>query len=179
MNLDNRRVSERVRMRAVEVADAKDRVRWLNTPEVQEHLSFEWPVSMVGTEAWIRRTAVDASRRDFTFEDNDGTGFGWGGLFHIDTQVSKAELYIGIGLPEYWGRGLGAEIYQILTRFGFEELGLNRIYQYQAIENTQARQATRRLGWQEEGVLRSDRWHHGEIRDQVLISMLRSEWSQA
>lgn len=48
-------------------------------------------------------------------------------LFGISKHHGRAEMGYWIGRP-YWGRGICTEAARELIRFGFEELGLNRIF---------------------------------------------------
>ncbi|TWU14493.1 putative ribosomal N-acetyltransferase YdaF [Symmachiella macrocystis] len=45
----------------------------------------------------------------------------------VQREWERAELGYWIGVP-YWGRGYTTEAAMEITRFGFEDLGLNRIY---------------------------------------------------
>lgn len=153
------------------------RVEFLNDPEVQKTLNFDYPTSLAKTEAWFMKNVLAEDRVDFAFElTGNAEVIGFGGFVNLNRKASKAELYIFIGEKSLWGKGYGRDGYKLLVNYGFAELGLNRIYLYQLAENSRAIKATEALGWHTEGLLRNDIFSHGEIKDQYVLSILRSEW---
>src|SRR5690606_40666448 len=117
---------------------------------------------------------LDLAHRDLhsfpTRRSSDLIGFG--GFININAKARKAELYIFIGDKSCWGKGFGRDGYKLLVNYGFAELGLERIYLYQLADNERAVKATAALGWKTEGLLRKDIWSHGELKDQLLLSIL-------
>lgn len=168
-----------IRLRPVERQDLAKRVDWINDPVVQATLNFDVPVSLVGTEKWLERVAVAADRKDFTVTTGNGEPIGFGGLIGIDRVARKAEIYGTIGEETYRGRGLGTELYSLLTDYGFLELGLERIFAYQLTHNIAAHRLLEKLGWTREGCLRRDLWSHGKLVDRFVVSILRDEWVAA
>jgi RimJ/RimL family protein N-acetyltransferase len=169
--------NNRLSMRLVERDDLAKRVEFLNDPEVQKTLNFDYPTSLAKTEAWFSKNLLESNRVDFTLTRNqDATVIGFGGFVDLNVKNLKAELYIFIGDKSCWGKGFGREGYKLLVNYGFSELGLERIYLYQLVENERANKATAALGWKTEGLLRKDRWSHGELKDQYLLSILRDDW---
>lgn len=51
---------------------------------------------------------------------------GWAGLRHFGAPP-EVEILYGI-VPQYWGRGLAVEAALTVLRYGFETLGLHRVY---------------------------------------------------
>lgn len=168
---------KRISLALVEREHLKKRVDFLNDPEVQKTLNFDFPTSLAKTEAWFSKNVLAPNRVDFAFLANDTSEvIGFGGFINIQQKTRKAELYIFIGDKSYWGKGFGRDGYKLLVNYGFGELGLDRIYLYQLAENTRAIKATETLGWHTEGLLRKDIWSHGELKDQYILSILRQEW---
>lgn len=168
---------ERVSLALLEREHLKKRVEFLNDPEVQATLNFDYPTSLAKTEAWFAKNVLASNRVDFAFvSTKTDKVIGFGGFINVEQKVRKAELYIFIGDKEYWGKGFGRDGYKLLVNYGFAEMGLDRIYLHQLAENTRAIKATEALGWQTEGLLRQDIWSHGELKDQYILSILRAEW---
>jgi ribosomal-protein-alanine N-acetyltransferase len=78
--------------------------------------------------------------------------------------------------PQHWGRGYTAELSGPLLRFGFEELGLHRIYAHCIAENTAAVYWAEKLGMRQEGRLRENVYVRGQWHDTLVYSILRQEW---
>ena len=55
-----------------------------------------------------------------------------------------------------WGNGLGSELAAVVTRFGCDELGLDRIYATVDDRNARSLQLLARLGYREVGVRREE-----------------------
>lgn len=83
---------------------------------------------------------------------------------------------IAIGLlPESQGRGIGTEAQRQLTDYLFAISRADRIQAWTDAENLAERQALRKAGFHQEGVIRSAQWRMGSWHDQVLFSRLRGE----
>lgn len=168
----------KVFLRPVEKNDLKKRVEWLNNPDIQSTLNYETPVSLASTEAWFNRIVVDSNRKEFSvFCTRTEKYIGFCGLIHIERPVMKAELHCVIGDINYHNGGYGTDVYQLLTEYGFLELGLNKIYGYQLINNPAAHRVVEKLGWKRDGFLREDIFSHGQIRDRYIVSILRKDWN--
>jgi len=64
-----------------------------------------------------------------------------------------------------------------MLKFGFEKLGLKRIELKTDTRNHQSRQAMKKIGAVEEGILRSHTiMSDGYRRDTIYYSILESEW---
>lgn len=168
---------KRISLALLEREHLKKRVEFLNDPEVQATLNFDYPTSLAKTEAWFSKNVLASNRVDFAFISNETADtIGFGGFINVNAKARKAELYIFIGDKSCWGKGFGRDGYKLLVNYGFAEMGLDRIYLYQLADNTRAIKATEALGWQTEGLLRQDIWSHGELKDQYVLSILRDEW---
>jgi ribosomal-protein-alanine N-acetyltransferase len=74
------------------------------------------------------------------------------------------------------GLGLATEIGRAMLRFGFDEIGLHRIYAQCRAENLASRRIMAKLGMHEEGVLRENVFARGQWWSSAQSSMLSSEW---
>lgn len=170
-------IGDRIKLVALDKSHLPFRVDYINDPVVQQTLNFDFPTSLSKTEAWYSKTCLSSSRVDLTILDIEtNTVIGFGGYINIDIKTRKAELYIFIGNKDYWSKGFGSEVYKILTNYGFQQLGLNRVYGYQLEGNVKAEKAILKLGWSIEGLLREDISSHGEIKNRNVVSILRNEW---
>lgn len=167
----------KIYLRGVEKEDLPKRVEWINDPVVQRTLNFQYPLSLAKVEKWLSAVAGDTTRRDFSICTRDDHRYiGFGGFLSIDPLVRKAEMYVTIGDRKYWGAGYGHDAYEVCCRFGFLELGLNRIYGYLLPFNKKSVRLVERLGWKVEGLLRQDSYSHGEFRDRLVMAVLREDW---
>src|SRR5262245_16906139 len=76
-----------------------------------------------------------------------------------------------------WGRGYATEVAQGLLQFGFETLGLHRIWAIVEPENTASARVLEKVGMQREGRLRDHRYAKGRWRDSGVYAALAPEWA--
>ena len=129
-------------------------------------------------EAWI------ASHRDkfrhgeiiFAVTLRDGRLIGSIGLV-VDRPNEIAELGFWIGKP-YWNSGYCTEAATAMLRYGFGELGLNRIHCFHFSRNTASGRVIQKLGMTREGIFRQSLKKWSVFEDTELYAILRSEVDQ-
>jgi ribosomal-protein-alanine N-acetyltransferase len=78
--------------------------------------------------------------------------------------------------PLYWRKGYASEAAIALIDYGFNELGLHRIFATCRPENVGSAKVMEKVGMQREGHLREHMWHKGKWHDSYLHSILKHEW---
>lgn len=107
----------------------------------------------------------------------DGRYVGRCGLYSIDRTARHAELGIGIGDREYWGRGYGREAVGLLLDYAFRLRNLRRVWLEVHADNERGIRAYKSCGFVEEGRMREHVWLGGRYVDNVIMGILREEWS--
>jgi len=104
-----------------------------------------------------------------------------GSTRYYDINPEHHRLTIGYTwyIPEVWGTYVNPECKLLLLKFAFEDLQVNRVEFVTDSRNSRSRAAIKKIGAIEEGVLR----HHmiledGFIRDTVIFSVVKPDWSQ-
>ena len=100
---------------------------------------------------------------------------GSAGLRDIEVEHAQAELGFWIAV-ECWGKGYATEAARAVLRFGFEQLGLNRIYAHHMVRNPASGRVLATVGMQREGLLRQRVRKWGVFEDVVPLAILRKEW---
>jgi ribosomal-protein-alanine N-acetyltransferase len=95
-------------------------------------------------------------------------------LRDLNREHAQAEMGFWIGTP-FWGRGYASEAGATIVRFGFESLGLNRIYAFHMARNPASGKVLQKLGMKPEGVLRQRVRKWGRFEDVMAYAVLRSE----
>jgi RimJ/RimL family protein N-acetyltransferase len=101
------------------------------------------------------------------------------GICGIHKNDQHNHAWIGYWLGKaYWGQNFTSEAVGRLIQFGFEELGLNRIYAECLISNIGSVRVMEKNGMRREGTLRQSVKQNltGEYRDTFMYSILRSEY---
>lgn len=87
------------------------------------------------------------------------------------------EADIGYELdPHFWGCGYATEVAETLLTFGFQALRLHRIWAWCVAENHGSAHVLEKIGMQQEGRLRENRWMKDRWWDTVLYALLEQEW---
>lgn len=108
------------------------------------------------------------------FDVASGAYYGGVGLNHIVEEYRYANL-------GYWvrtgcaGRGIALRATRLAARFGFEELGLQRVEIVAAVENVGSQRVAEKAGAQREGVLRKRIVLYGVTHDAVLYSLVAED----
>jgi RimJ/RimL family protein N-acetyltransferase len=118
-----------------------------------------------------------AQKNDFTFvlalKGNDAL-IGVMGLGPL-TPWNRSEIGYWIGVP-YWGQGYATEAACRVIQFGFETVGLNRIYAAHFAPNVASGRVMQKAGMTYEGTLRQNYLRFGTYYDGVMYAILREEW---
>lgn len=162
-------------------ADAAELQRLAGAREIADTtVSIPHPYELDHALAWIgqqRREAVRGRATNFAVRLlPDRPLIGSAGLRDIDPEHLQAELGFWIGL-EWWGRGYAREAAAAVIRFGFESLGLNRIYAHHMSRNPAAGKVLVAAGMQREGLLRQRVRKWGVYEDVVLYAIVRDDRS--
>lgn len=165
----------RITIRKFERTDIPKKVEWINNPENNQFLHYEIPISIETTERWFDSHLGEETRYDAIIEA-DGVPVGTIGLLAIDKKNSKAEYYIAMGETSYKGRGVAKDASRLILEYGFEKLGLNRIYLFTEIKNVAAHKLFESVGFTREGIIRQDIISHGVFVDRVVYGILREDW---
>ena len=90
---------------------------------------------------------------------------------------ARAELGYWIAVPA-WGRGYATEASEALCDYGFTTLGLHRIEARHVAGNPASGAVMRKLGMQQEGVLRRHKAKWDTLHDLVVCGVLAEEWAR-
>jgi [ribosomal protein S5]-alanine N-acetyltransferase len=143
--------------------------RWTRVPEpYDEGTAAEWAVeSKRQQEAGegLHMVIADAESDEF---------LGSIGVHDIDRAEGRCNIGYFLA-PEARGRGVMTRAVQLLSRWAFESLPVERIEITIHPENAPSRAVAERAGYTFEGVLRSHTIIKGTRRDMAMYSLLRDE----
>lgn len=95
---------------------------------------------------------------------------------NIDFDNRSANIRIVLFSEEHFGQGYGSEAMRLMVDFGFRTLGLHRIELGVYNFNPRAIHVYEKIGFKREGVLRDSLFFEGAFHDQIVMSILESEW---
>lgn len=168
---------QRLTLRVIERDDLPHFITWVNDPEVTQHLLLYLPINLDDETDWYEGQRKDTTTQNFAIViTQEQRLIGSVGLMKIDHKDQNAELGIMIGDKTQWGQGYGQEAIQLLLDFAFTQMNLHRIYLRVNASHTAGIRCYQRCGFIEEGRLRQVVYHHGRFEDQLMMSLLRSEY---
>lgn len=169
---------ERVLLRPFHEGDAEEAARvW--TPELRYMYGGSRTAPRHSPEQTHRtppaQPAPDENDHRFAIETG-GRCIGHVGLRTNDDECG-GHYRVGIENPEYWGRGYGTEVTRLVLRYAFGTLDLHRVSLKVAAYNLRARRCYEKCGFRVEGVLRESFQVDGEWQDDILMAILKDEWT--
>lgn len=145
--------------------------------------------------AWTQRTEDDARafigmflaqqaeqpRRKFQLAlvlKASGRLIGSGGIRLSDLEAREASIGYELD-PRFWGHGLATEAAREMLRFGFDDLGMHRIFGDCVADNVTSARVMEKIGMQREAWLREKTWFKGRWWDSLIYAILEDEWRMA
>ena len=171
----------RVTLRELEISDAASLFAMLTPEEVSRFISPP-PTTVEGFERFITwaRAEREAGRYACFAVVPHGmtTAIGLFQVRQLEPGFATAEWGFALG-SEYWGNGMFMDGARMVVDFAVETLGVRRLEARASVANGRGNGALRKLGAQQEGVLRRSFLKNGVHLDQMLWSILNEEWRQA
>jgi RimJ/RimL family protein N-acetyltransferase len=170
-----------VRLVAPSERDAPILARWSEDTEYLRAVDSDYarPLSPEEFAHRLSPDQADPNRLEFhirTLADDRLIGFV--ALHSVEWNNSAALLAIGIGEPEFRGKGYGTDALQLILRFAFHELNLYRVGLDVIASNTRAIRTYEKLGFKREGRMRDAVQRDGHRTDRIFMGLLRDEWSE-
>lgn len=135
-----------------------------------------YPVTLSDVEEDYKKISAYKDTYDFAIESIDeGKYIGECGIKKVDWKNRKTEIYIFLG-NEYVGKGYGTDAIQVLLRFIFEQMNLNKVKLTVFSFNTRAIKCYEKCGFKIEGKLRDELYKDGNYQDLIIMGILKEEF---
>ncbi len=172
--------SPRLRLRPLERSDTSAIQRLAGNREIADTMiSLPHPYPANEAERYFaRHQAEQKAGRAVTFlieHKAQGWSCGLVEVRDIDREHSLGELSFWMSV-EAWGQGYMTEAVRAVVKFGFEDLGLNRLYAYHMLRNPASGRVLEKNGFKQEGLLRQRVRKWGKFEDVALWAILHQEW---
>jgi RimJ/RimL family protein N-acetyltransferase len=169
------------RLRVYKREDLKKVWNFINQENTMKFLrpGIPFPYRFEEEEKWYDSISA-MSEKNYTFaieRIEDDEYIGGCGINEIDWKNSYCE--IGIFLSEdYCGKGYGTDALRTLVDFIFNEMNLNKVMLNVYSFNDRAISSYKNVGFVEEGRLREHIFRNGKYSDELIMSILRSDWRE-
>lgn len=171
--------SDRIYLRSLEELDAQ---KFLNSTEDQElryMTGTRGSFTLEQIQQHIKSSREDPSRYDFAIclNENDHM-IGELSISDIDEDNRKAGFRISMNAIELTGKGFGSEATQLVLKFVFEKLQLNRLQLEVFSHNKRGIRAYEKVGFKKEGVLRESLYYNENYSDEIIMSIIKKEYEE-
>lgn len=169
--------NDRIYLRPVEVSDAQLFLKNTENEEIRYMTGTKKTFSLEQVQQHIKNVKKDPSRYDFAIclNANDQT-IGELSILDIDEEDRKAAFRITLNTMELTGKGYGTEAIELVLKFVFEELKLNRLQLEVFSHNERGIRAYEKTGFKKEGVLREALNYDGVFSDEIIMAIIQKEY---
>ena len=167
-----------VTLRELRLSDAPTLLALLTTDEVARFISPP-PTTLDGFErfiAWTHRERAAGNYVCFGVVPHGmDTAVGIFQVRQLEPGFGTAEWGFAIG-SAFWGTGGFIDGAKMVVDFAFDVIGAHRLEARAAVANGRGNGALRKVGAQQEGILRKSFLRNGEYLDQTLWTILDEDW---
>ena len=153
--------------------------RWMNDPQVRRYSRNMWPLTLEEVKKWFEPTP-DRQMKEFivftVYHKEAKQPIGSIGFNHINWVSRNANVFLTIGEPEYWGKGIAGEASRLVINYGFTELNLHKIFAGVFTPNKRSLRAAEKLGFEKEGVLKEEMYVDGQYHDVHRFALFKRDW---
>jgi [ribosomal protein S5]-alanine N-acetyltransferase len=168
-------------LRELAITDAPALLAMLTPQEVARFISPP-PTTLGGFEHFIdwaqRQRALGLHVCFAVVPEGMTTAIGLFQVRSLEPGFATAEWGFALG-SAFWGTGAFIGGARLVVDFAFDTIGVHRLEARAAVQNGRGNAALRKVGAVQEGVLRGSFVRNGQYLDQVLWSILDTEWRQA
>lgn len=172
--------TDRLLLRKIEFEDVNFIFKHFSDEEVCKYLVDNEPVKTIEEAKaiinWSYSNNIDPNNNRWLIvfkETNEPIGTI--GYHRWDKNNNIAE--IGYDLcKSYWKQGIMSEAMRIVLKFGFEEMGLNRIQAFVHIENVASYSILKKHGFHAEGIARDMFLFRGRYYDHYAMSLILKDY---
>lgn len=173
--------TNRLTLRKMVLGDVEDILKVYGDPKVAQYDWFEPFETIEMATKLINHVSKEfEDGEEITWgvvRKEDEAFIGYCCLGDFDDEARRSEIGYGIRSDE-WNKGYGTEVVKALSRFGFEEMNLNRIEAFITPDNGGSIKVLEKVGFVQEGVVRERDFIKGKLEDGVVMAMLKSDYDK-
>ncbi len=167
-------ISGNVKLRIIRYADRESLSKLANNINIWNNLRdmLPHPYSFEDADRFIDMVKLQEPQVTFAIEfANNFTGV-IGITMQTDVYRKGAEIGYWIGEP-FWNKGISTAAVSLATKYGFEELHLERLYAGVFDFNDPSKKVLEKCGYKLEGISRNAVFKNGKLIDEYRYAKLR------
>lgn len=167
---------DRIFLTGIVDADTEDIVRWRNKDCVRKKFLYQGLFTNESHRNWMETMVATGKVVQFIiWEKSTMQKIGSVYLRDVDKINEKAEFGIFIGEEDKLSCGYGREAADLITEYGFKELGLHKIFLRVLADNMRAVKSYQKAGFVQEGVFKEELVLDGKRVDLIFMAKFAKE----
>lgn len=168
-------IYDNILIRAIETRDNELLLNLINDQAIENFVGgWSFPVSSVAQQKWFDNLKSDNTCMRCVICVNDVDTVGAISLSDIDWKNRTAQIHIKI-LSKYHNKGYSTKAVKAITKYCFEQLGLNCIYSLILSYNSPSIKLFEKCGFVTEGILKSRIYKNGKFNDIISMSYINDK----
>ena len=160
-------MKQKIKIRPLELSEKNELAKLANNKKIWNNLRdyIPFPYTESDADFFINLTKKEEPKQTFGIE-YEGKLSGIIGLV-IQKDVYKKSAAIGYWIGEpFWGNGIATKAVELITKYGFDKLDLNRIYTGVFEYNTASMKVLEKNGYEKEGIFKNAIFKNDKICDE-------------
>jgi RimJ/RimL family protein N-acetyltransferase len=165
-------------LKNTELSDCKYFYEWEKDPAIVEYLSIDKDIQYEDVVKSFVLASNDSKMLMFTIlSKTENAPIGRVIISRISSRENSLDITkLYIGNKSFQGKGYGIELMQVLIKYAFFDLNMERVTLDYYVDNKRAELLYNKVGFKNEGVMRNATIKDGKYYDLKLMSMLRNEY---
>ena len=149
-------MEENIKIRPLKLSDKTQLSKLANNKKIWDNLRhyIPFPYSESDADFFINLTKKENPKQTFAIEYKGKLSGVIGLVIQKDVYQKSAEIGYWVGEP-FWGNGIATNAVKLITEYGFNKLGLNRIYTGVFAYNIASMAVLEKNGYEKEGIFKN------------------------
>lgn len=173
---DLRIEGNKIYLRPITLEDTDMVVKWRNSLNVMSNFIYRTPLTKEVHTNWFHTKIEQGLVHQFIICDkitNQPLGSVY--LQNFEEQHYRAEEGIFLGEEAAYGRGIGTQASQLLTKYAFEVLGLHKLTARVLAYNTASCKMHEKAGYIKESYLKDELFLNGKFEDLIFYGIINTK----
>jgi len=178
MSGEKKLIGDNLLLRPIQISDCSQRyLSWLQDPQISKYLETRWTTqTMESIQSFVAsKIESDLEYLFAIIEKETDQHIGNIKIGPVNSHHMYADVSYFIGEKSCWGKGYATDAIRLITRFGFEELGLYKVQAGVYENNIGSMKALKKVGFVQEGCLRKQLLSDGNREDHLLFGIFEDE----
>lgn len=170
---------QKVRLREYRKEDIPLRLTYINDSTIITNLTPDvpYPLTLQEEEKWFESITAISDTYKFAIETLSNNQFiGGCNISGVDWKNGVVTVGIFIGSRNHMGKGYGTDAIEILIKFIFMQMNINKVRLTVYSYNESALKCYKKCGFKVEGILRQEIFKDGKHYDKISMGLLREEY---